>query len=119
MNQLKSLMSPGGIVFIALPNFEAYEASVFKEYWAAYDLPRHLYHFNSQAVEFLSQKHGLKVARTYPMRLDSFYISLLSNKHKTNKNKYVNSFITGLLSNIYARKSNNYSSLIYQIVKSE
>ena len=119
MNQLKSLLAPGGVIIIAVPNFEAYEASVFKEYWAAYDVPRHLYHFNPNALEQLVNKYGLKVARTYPMKLDSFYISLLSNKNKTNSNKYISSFITGLLSNVYAFKSKNYSSLIYQIEKSE
>ena len=119
MNQLKSLLAPGGVLIIAVPNFEAYEASVFKEHWAAYDVPRHLYHFNRSAVECLANNHGLKIARIYPMKLDSFYISLLSNKNKTNSSKYVNSFVTGLLSNIYALKSKNYSSLIYQIERSE
>lgn len=119
MNQLKSLLAPGGVLIIAVPNFEAYEASVFKEFWAAYDVPRHLYHFNRNAVERLANNHGLKIAIIYPMKLDSYYISLLSNKHKTNSSKYVNSFITGLLSNIYALKSKNYSSLIYQIERSE
>jgi 2-polyprenyl-3-methyl-5-hydroxy-6-metoxy-1,4-benzoquinol methylase len=119
MNQLKSLLAPSGVLTIAVPNFEAYEASVFKEYWAAYDVPRHLYHFNRNAMEHLTSKIGLKIVRTYPMKLDSYYISLLSNKNKSNSNKYVNSFITGLLSNIYAFNSKNYSSLIYQIEKSE
>ena len=119
MNQLKSLLAPGGVLIIAVPNFDAYEATVFDEYWAAYDVPRHLYHFNRKALAQLSKKHGLKIVRTYPMKLDSFYISLLSNKNKNNSNKYISSFITGLLSNIYALKSKNYSSLIYQIEKSE
>lgn len=119
MNQLKSLLAPSGVLIIALPNFEAYEASVFEEYWAAYDVPRHLYHFNQKAIKHLANNHGLKIARTYPMKLDSFYISLLSNKNKSNSSKYVRSFVTGLLSNVYAYKSKNYSSLIYQIEKSE
>lgn len=119
MNQLKSLLTPGGVLIIAVPNFDAYEAAVFKEYWAAYDVPRHLYHFNRNAIGQLVNKHGLKIVSTYPMKLDSFYISLLSNKNKSNSNKYINSFITGLLSNIYAIKTKNYSSLIYQIEKSE
>lgn len=119
LNQLKSILAPGGVLIIAVPNFEAYEATTFKEYWAAYDVPRHLYHFNLKSVQSLTKKNGLKIARTYPMKLDSFYISLLSNKNKYRSNKYINSFITGLLSNIYAIKSKNYSSLIYQIEKSE
>ncbi len=119
MNQLKALLAPGGVLIIAVPNFEAYEATVFKEYWAAYDVPRHLYHFNHASLSRLTKNHGLKIVRTYAMRLDSFYISLLSNTNKYSRSKYINSFITGLLSNIYALKSKNYSSLIYQINKSE
>lgn len=119
INKLKYLLAPGGTLIIAMPNYEAFEATVFKEYWAAYDVPRHLYHFNRKAVAHLTKLHGLKIVRTYPMKLDSFYISLLSNKNKSNANKYINSFITGLLSNIYAIKSKNYSSLIYQIEKGE
>ena len=115
MNRLKSLLAPGGVIIIAVPNFEAYEATVFKAYWAAYDVPRHLYHFNQNAIKHLANKHGLKIAGTYPMKLDSFYISLLINKNKSKANKYLNSFISGLFSNIYAFKSNNYSSLIYQL----
>jgi 2-polyprenyl-3-methyl-5-hydroxy-6-metoxy-1,4-benzoquinol methylase len=119
INKLKSLLASEGVLIIAVPNYEAYEESVFKENWAAYDVPRHLYHFNRNAVITLANKYGLKVVRTYPMKLDSFYISLLSNKHKTGSNNYIKSFITGLLSNVYAVKSGNYSSLIYQLEKGE
>jgi 2-polyprenyl-3-methyl-5-hydroxy-6-metoxy-1,4-benzoquinol methylase len=119
MNKLKSLLAPNGILIIAVPNYQAYEESIFKENWAAYDVPRHLYHFNQKAVITLADKYGLKVVRTSPMKLDSYYISLLSNKNKTGSNKYIKSFITGLLSNVYAYKSGNYSSLIYQLEKSE
>jgi 2-polyprenyl-3-methyl-5-hydroxy-6-metoxy-1,4-benzoquinol methylase len=119
ITQLKSLLTKNGVLIIAVPNHEAYESTIFKEYWAAYDVPRHLYHFNRQALYYLTEKNGLKIVKTYPMWLDSFYISLLSNKYQYNRNRYVHSFITGLLSNIYAINSKNYSSLIYLIEKSE
>jgi len=115
--RLKNLLSANGKIFIAVPNYLAWEESKFKEYWAAYDVPRHLHHFTPNSIHVLAQNNGLEVERTYPMRLDSFYISLLSNKNKTGYNRLVNSFLTGLLSNIYARKSGNYSSLIYQLKK--
>ena len=119
LTKLKSLLAAGGRLLIAVPNYTAYEAGLFKEYWAAYDVPRHLYHFNRQAMHTLAAKHGLKVVQTYPMWLDSFYISLLSNQHKYNRQKYLNSFITGLLSNIYALKGGNFSSIIYQLTSDE
>lgn len=119
IDQLKTLLAPGGSIVIAVPNYEAYEEVKFKESWAAYDVPRHLHHFNQKSLGKLMQKHGLKIVETSPMWLDSFYISLLSNKQRYNRNKFVDSFITGLLSNIYAIKSRNFSSLIYLIKKSE
>ncbi len=117
--QLKSLLSVDGSIIIAVPNYEAYEATIFNEYWAAYDVPRHLYHFNRDSMTHLLTKHGLKIVKAYPMWLDSFYISLLSYKNKYGMNRYLKSIVTGLLSNVYAIKSTNYSSLIYQITRSD
>ena len=117
--KLKSLLAPKGKIIIAVPNYEAYEATTFNQFWAAYDVPRHLYHFSRKSMAELMKKHGLKIVKIYPMLLDSFYISLLSNKNRYGSNKYISSFITGLLSNIYARKSKNFSSLIYLISNDE
>ncbi len=119
MQTLTTLMAAKGSLIIAVPNYRAYEAGKFGGHWAAYDVPRHLYHFNRQAMHTLAEKHGLKIVQTYPMWLDSFYISLLSNQHKYKRNNYLSSFITGLLSNIYALKSGNFSSLIYRLVKND
>jgi len=119
ITSLKKLLEPKGIIIVAVPNYTAYEEKVFLEYWAAYDVPRHLYHFNKMAMDKLTTKHGLKIEKEYPMWLDSYYISLLSNKHKYGRNKYINSFITGSLSNIYGIKSGNFSSLIYQLSNHE
>ena len=117
--QIKTLLATNGSIFIAVPNYLAYEARVYKHHWAAYDVPRHLYHFSPKSMQILAENNGLKIVNTIPMRLDSYYISLLSNKQQFGQNRFVKSFITGLLSNIYAIKSNNYSSLIYQIQKSD
>jgi hypothetical protein len=52
------------------------------------------------------------------MLLDAFYISLLSEKYKTGKSKFVKAFFTGLRSNFYAMKyKNRYSSQIYILKK--
>ena len=115
LGKIKNLLDEQGKLFIAVPNYLAYEETKFKDNWAAYDVPRHLYHFTPEAMQILASNNGLKIDETYPMWLDSFYISLLSNKQKFNKNKYLNSFLTGLLSNIYAKKSGNFSSLIYKL----
>lgn len=119
ISELKQMLHNSSTLIVAVPNYEAYEERKFGEHWAAYDVPRHLYHFNQNSIKHLFNKHGLKVVQTLPMWLDSFYISLLSNKQSTGKDRYINSFITGLLSNTYAIKSGNFSSLIYIIKHGE
>ncbi|MGM0579993.1 MAG: class I SAM-dependent methyltransferase [Bacteroidota bacterium] len=115
---LKTILKEKGKIIIAVPNIESYEQNIFEEDWAAYDVPRHLYHFSQDTMNTLMLKHGLKIKKVYPMKLDAYYISLLSNKYKHNKNKFIKSFITGYKSNSYANKNkNNYSSLIYIIKK--
>ena len=115
---LKTILKEKGKIVIAVPNIDSYDNKYFQENWAAYDVPRHLYHFNQETMKTLMLKHGLKIKKVYPMTLDSYYISLLSNKYKFHKTKFINSFITGLKSNSYASNNhNNYSSLIYVIKK--
>jgi len=110
---LKKQLTKKGRLIIALPNPDSYDASLFKEHWAAYDVPRHLYHFTKKTLEQLANKHSFCVESIHPMKLDSYYVSLLSNQHKFNRSKPLNSIITGFKSNTYAKKDMNYSSLIY------
>jgi len=118
IKMLKTILKEKGKIVIAVPNIESYDSTIFQEEWAAYDVPRHLYHFSQDTMKTLMLKHGLKVKKVYPMKLDSYYISLLSNKYKYNKSKFLSSFITGYKSNTYANNNqNNYSSLIYVIKK--
>lgn len=115
---LKKLLSKNGFMLFALPNVDSFDAQKYKEYWAAYDVPRHLYHFNQNTFKKLMRIHDLKVINTRPLRFDSFYVSLLSEKNKTNKSNYLKSFLTGSKSNSYGlRNNNNYSSLIYIVKK--
>jgi len=114
-NRLKSLLSKNGILFIAVPNLESYDAKYYQQHWAAYDVPRHLYHFSQITMRNYLNINGFKHIKTIPMKLDSYYVSLLSEKYKNNgKNNYIKSIITGFKSNTYALKNNNnFSSLIY------
>lgn len=111
---LQSKLTVGGKLLIAVPNYQSFDAKYYKEFWAAYDLPRHLYHFSQSSMTQLLKYYGIKISEIIPMKLDSFYVSLLSEKYKNGKSNYLKSFINGYKSNIYARKNNkNYSSLIY------
>jgi len=119
--KLKSLLKSKGTLIIAVPNPESYDAQFYKEYWAAYDVPRHLYHFNQKSMQVLLQTYGFKLIATKPMYFDSYYVSMMSEKYQSQNHKIhlIKAFLTGLKSNISAKNNNkNYSSLIY-IAKKE
>jgi len=116
IEQLKKLLAPKGKLIIAVPNYTSKDAAVYKEYWAAYDVPRHLYHFSPASMRKLMEMHGLKVIYTRPMWLDSFYISMLSEKYK--KGNMLRALRNGLASNFNALLNKEQSSsLIYIIEK--
>lgn len=116
---LKKLLAVNGKIFIAVPNYTSADAAAYRNYWAAYDVPRHLYHFSPAAINVLMQQHGLKVKATKPMWFDSFYISLLSSKYHRGQTAWIGAGINGLRSNLTALfSSDRCSSLIYIIEKS-
>lgn len=118
IKQLKKLLSDDGVLFIAVPNSDSFDAHYYKQYWAAYDVPRHLYHFNQNTMSTLLKKTKLTLIDTIPMKLDSFYVSLLSEQNKTKKPNYLKAFKLGLKSNQSAKQNNNnYSSLIFVVKK--
>lgn len=118
IDHIKNLLNKDGKLVIALPNCNSYDAKHYKEYWAAFDVPRHLYHFNENSINILMEKHGYKLIKTVGMKFDSFYISMISEgyiqterRKKTKITGLIKAFYVGLLSNIKASK--NYSSNIY------
>jgi 2-polyprenyl-3-methyl-5-hydroxy-6-metoxy-1,4-benzoquinol methylase len=116
--ELKRLLRPSGVLLIAVPNCSSADAKHYKEFWAAYDLPRHLYHFTPSDISLLFEKHGFKVNQILPMKWDSFYVSLLSEKYRTGKPRILAAFWQGLMSNWAGSKTgNSYSSQIYILQK--
>ncbi len=112
--QLKNLLAPGGRILIAVPNYTSLDADIYRLHWAAYDVPRHLYHFTPASMKVLVEAHGLKLLAKKPMWFDSFYISMLSSKYRHGKTSYVGSFINGLRSNLKALgNADRCSSLVY------
>ena len=112
---LKSLLQPEGRIVVAVPNYKSYDAEFYKEYWAAYDVPRHLWHFSQKAIHKLFLEVEMIVEETLPMKFDSYYVSLLSEKNKTGKSNPIKAFYRGFLSNRRAKSTTEYSSLIYVI----
>ena len=113
IKELKRLLKPNGTIIIAVPNFKSYDAIYYKEFWAAYDVPRHLWHFSKIAIQKLFQKQGLNLFHVKPMWFDSFYVSLLSEKYKTGKMNFFKAFFIGLLSNGVGLFKKEFSSHIY------
>jgi 2-polyprenyl-3-methyl-5-hydroxy-6-metoxy-1,4-benzoquinol methylase len=119
IKQIAALLAPGGKSFIAVPNYTSKDANIYKEHWAAYDVPRHLYHFSPQSMEKLLSMHGLKLTAVKPMWFDSFYVSMLSEQYKNGRGNIIKAVFNGFLSNLKAwgniRKC---SSVIYVISRS-
>jgi 2-polyprenyl-3-methyl-5-hydroxy-6-metoxy-1,4-benzoquinol methylase len=114
--ELQRLLKKDGRLFIAVPNFESVDASIYKSYWAAYDVPRHLYHFSPRAMEEFVKKHEMRIEAKLPMWFDSFYISLLSSKYRSGRTKWVSALANGLYSNFKALlNKDRCSSIIYVI----
>ena len=109
-------LKENGMLFVAVPNYLSYDADVYGEYWAGFDVPRHLWHFSKRTMEKLFANAGLRLKEIQPMKLDAFYVSLLSQKYKSGSHTpagILTALINGLVSNWKAKNNTNYSSLIY------
>lgn len=111
--EIKRLLKEDGFLIVAVPNRLSYDASTYKEKWAAYDLPRHLYHFTPNDLENIAKKYSFELKEIKPMKFDSFYVSMLSEKYKNGKINYISAFFKGLISNLKAGTVQHYSSQIY------
>ncbi len=118
IKQIEKLLAPGGRAFIAVPNYTSKDADIYAANWAAYDVPRHLYHFSPQSMETLLAQHGLKLTAVKPMWFDSFYVSMLSEQYKNGKGNIIKAVFNGFISNLKAwGNTRKCSSVIYVISK--
>jgi len=113
IKELKRLIKPFGTVIIAVPNFKSFDAHYYGNFWAAYDVPIHLWHFSKTSIKKLFAKEKLELVKVLPMKFDSFYVSLLSEKYKTGKLNFIKAFYIGLKSNWKGKQNSEYSSHIY------
>lgn len=116
--QLQELLNPGGLIVIALPNYKSWDAKKYGKYWAAYDVPRHLWHFDREAMKNILPK-SFQQTKTKPMWFDAFYVCLLSEKYQTGKTNWFNGVFNGLRSNLKAILSKEYSSIVYYYHKND
>ncbi len=119
LEQFFDWLREDGILVIAVPNHDSFDALHYGSDWAAYDTPRHLWHFTAQTIERLAKKHGFNLVNTYPMPLDAFYVSMLTEKHKGCSLSAIRGFFTGCKAylNLLFGKKTSSSSLIYVFKK--
>lgn len=110
---LKNHLENKGVLIIAVPNYRSKDAQHYGSYWAAYDVPRHLWHFSQESIRLLFEEKGFELIGIKPMPFDAFYVSLLSEKYKSGKMNFLRGFYHGLRSNLSALRTGEYSSLIY------
>lgn len=116
--QLKSLLKPGGVLFIAVPNYTSTDSRHYGEFWAAYDVPRHLYHFAPKTMDILANQNGFNLIYKRAMWFDAYYISMLSEKYKTGKSRLLSALLVGIrcsVASVFNREKS--SSLIYFLKK--
>ncbi len=119
-DKLNFLLKERGILVIAVPNANSFDANKYKEMWAAYDVPRHLWHFTPSTMQQFGAAHGFILAETYTMPFDVFYISILTEKYKGSRFPLLKGAINGTkgwLATV-ARKEQS-SSIIYVFRKKQ
>lgn len=117
INEISNRLKTSGIVIIAVPNFKSKDAQHYKQFWAAYDVPRHLWHFSKTGIQRLFSKKQFEFIISKPMWFDAFYVSLLSEKYKTGKSNWLKAIFRGLQSNLSGLQTKEYSSHIYILKK--
>jgi len=110
-------LKENGTLIIAVPNFKSFDAEHYKQHWAAWDVPRHLWHFSKQSIKKIAEENNFQLMHIKPMYFDSFYVSLLSEEYKSGSKNILKAFYIGLLSNIKGIFSKEYSSHIYILKK--
>ena len=113
IHHLQRILRKDGRLILALPNHKSYDAEYYKDKWAAYDVPRHLNHFSQTSIRNIFKETKLQLIDTKPLKWDSFYISMLSEQYMNKKNSFIKGLLTGWKSNRKAKKSGEWSSLVY------
>jgi 2-polyprenyl-3-methyl-5-hydroxy-6-metoxy-1,4-benzoquinol methylase len=118
--QLRQSLKKNGTIFIAVPNYESPDAAKYSDHWAAYDVPRHLWHFSKKSMTQLLASNGLQLKKILPMKLDALYVSMLSENYLNNNSSTLTTLLKGMISGLRsnaAAGSENYSSLIYIVTQ--
>ncbi|MCI4669317.1 MAG: class I SAM-dependent methyltransferase [Bacteroidia bacterium] len=114
LDTIFKILKDDGVLIIAVPNYQSSDAHHYKDKWAAYDVPRHLYHFSPESMDKLLDSHDFQIFSEKHMPFDSFYVSMLSEKYKTGSTRLVPAFMNGAKSFVNAlNKPEKCSSVLY------
>ena len=113
LKELNTLLKQEAYLFLALPNFNSFDANYYKDHWAAYDVPRHLWHFSATGITALCDKCGFELVTSKGLLFDAFYVSYLSELHQKSKAAFLKGIAIGLWSNLKAFFSKEHSSKLY------
>jgi len=119
ITRFHKILDDNGTVIVAVPNYRSFDARLYKSFWAAYDVPRHLWHFDRQSIKKVFSNNGFSFIRSAPLLFDSYYVSLLSERYKKSSFRVFNSIVVGTVSNIIAFFTKEYSSNIFVFKKSK
>ena len=117
ISRMYDLLDEKGTIIIGVPNYLSFDARYYKEFWAAYDVPRHLWHFDKKSLKEVFENKGIKLVKSSPMILDAYYVSLLSESYKKSTFKILKSVFVGTISNTLALFTKEYSSNIFVFKK--
>lgn len=112
IQQLKKVLKPNGVVIVAVPNYNSFDAKFYKNYWAAWDVPRHLWHFSRPGLKQLFKQIDFECVKEVGMPFDAYYVSLLSEAYKP-KGLKLRAFLIAILSNLKSSSNREFSSVIY------
>lgn len=110
---ISQTLKPGGTLILAVPNYKSLDAKYYKSNWAAYDVPRHVWHFSRGSIESIFKRHGYELQAMKPLWLDAFYISWLSETYKRNRLAPISGAFMGMASNLYGLFRREFSSHVY------
>lgn len=113
LDKINKLLDHNGILLIAVPNYNSFDAHYYRAHWAAYDVPRHIWHFSREGMKKILEKHNFKILKYQSLPFDSFYVSLLSEQYKNGRKNLMKAFFIGLRSNLKAIKTKEHSSILY------
>lgn len=113
LKQFHELLDENGILIIAVPNYNSYDANYYKNNWAAWDVPRHLWHFSRQGIKNKFSDFGFELMKEKPLKFDSYYVSLLSENNRNSSSGFLNAVYRGFISNWKAKTTSEYSTVTY------